>query len=256
MNYATDPWYEDRRTKVIQAVSLGKPINGKREKRQSPLGKYSLTLTPYVVKDRRCPFYSVVEIIRNSDGEKMGKVIRNEADFPFLFVENHIDGKDYLMCAEDYQGFTIICITDGKKWDYVAEKSKRDLALRITDFHLSPNKMSLAIEGHAKGKPSDIVETDEVHFFLINEITKLPYKEVDKRIGFAYDKVIGWENDERIIISRIEDYIMPTGICLDDVQNQEERLVYLKSGNIKKQTAYYAYSPKSGVMEKVFSEWR
>jgi hypothetical protein len=172
----------------------------------------------------------------------MGKVIRNEADFPFLFVENHIDGKDYLMCAEDYQGFTIICITDGKKWDYVAEKSKRDLALRITDFHLSPNKMSLAIEGHAKGKPSDIVETDEVHFFLINEITKLPYKEV--------------ENDERIIISRIEDYIMPTGICLDDVQNQEERLVYLKSGNIKKQTAYYAYSPKSGVMEKVFSEWR
>jgi len=256
MNYATDPWYEDRRSKVIQAVSLGKPVKGKQEKRQSPMGKYSLQLVPYVVKDRRCPFYSVVEIIRNGDGERMGKIIRNEADFPFLFVEDFLDGKDYLVCAEDYQGFTVICITDGKKWDYVAEKSKRDLSLRITDFHLSPSKKSLAIEGHIKSKPGDLVECDEVHFFSLNEISKLPYKEIDKRISFAYDKIIGWENDDRIIISRIEDYIMPTGICLDDVKTTEERLVYLRSGNIKKQTAYYAYFPKTGIMEKVFSEWR
>jgi len=255
MNYATDPWYEDRRNKVIQAVSLGKPLKGKKETRNSPSGKYKLELMPYSVQDMRCPFYSVVEIVRISDGERMGKIIRNEADFPFLFVENR-DGKDYLMCAEDYQGFTLINITDGKKYDYIPEKSKRELALRITDFHLTPNKECVAIEGFGKLKPSDIIESDEIHFYKINDLTKLPYQEIDKRISFAYDKVIGWETNERFIISRIEDYIMPAGVCLDDVTDRKERLDLLSKGNIKKQTAYYAYYPKTGEMQKVFSEWR
>lgn len=255
MNYASDPWYEDRRGKVMQAVSLGKPMKGKKEIRKSPSGKYSLELMPYVVKDNRCPYYSVVEITRSSDGDRVGKIIRNEADFPFLFVEDH-EGKDYLLCAEDYQGFTIVNITEGKKYDYIAEKSKRDLALRITDFYISPNKSTLAIEGFIKSKPTDIVELDEIHFYKIKELTKLPYAEVDRRITFAYDKVIGWDTEDRFIVSTIEDYIMPSGICLDEIKDSEERIDILRKGNIKKQTAYYAYAPKTGKMEKVFSEWR
>ena len=255
MNYATDPWYEDRRSKVLQAVSLGKPLRGKKETRASPSGKYKLDLMPYSVKDMRCPFYCVVEISRTDDGDRVGKIIRNEADFPFLFIEDY-DGKDYLLCAEDYQGFTLINITDGKKYDYIAEKSKRDLALRITDFYITPNKKSLAIEGYCRQKPTDLVEMDEIHFYKINDLTKFPYQEVDRRITFAYDKVIGWESDDRFIISRIEDYVMPSGICLDEVKDESERLDLLNKGNIKKQTAYYAYHPKTGLLEKVFSEWR
>jgi len=255
MNYATDPWYEERRNKVMQAVSLGKPLKGKKENRSSPSGKYTLELIPYSVKDMRCPFYCVVEIKRTVDGERMGKIIRNEADFPFIFIED-FNGKDFLMCAEDYQGFTLINITEGKKYDYILEKSKRDLALRITDFYVSPNKKTLAIEGHGKSKPSDVFALDEIHFYKIDDLTKLPYQEVDKRISFAYDKVIGWESEDRFIISMIEDYILPNGICLDEVKDQSERLELLKKGNIKKQTVYYAYQPKTGLLEKVFSEWR
>jgi hypothetical protein len=255
MNYATDPWYEERRNKVMQAVSSGKPLKGKKEKRQSSSGKYTLELTPYSVKDNKFPYYSVVEIIRTSDGERMGKVIRNEADFPFLFVEEK-DGKDYLLCAEDYQGFTVINLTDGIKHDYIAEKSKRGLALRITDFYLSQNRKNLALEGFAKNKPNDIVETDEIHFYIVEDFMKVPYVEVDKRIVFAYDKVIGWESDEKLLISIIEDHIVPTGICLDDIKDPEERIDHLRKGNIKKQTAYYSYIPNTGKMHRVFSEWR
>jgi len=255
MNYATDPWYEERRNKVMQAIYSGKPIKAKKETRLSPSGKYSLELTPYSVKDRRCPFYSVVEIIRKNDGERLGKIIRNEADFPFIFVEDH-GGKDYLLCAEDYQGFTVINITSGKKLDYVPEKSKRDLAMKITDFYVSPDRKTIAIEGYGKTKPSDIVETDEIHFYKLVDMEKLPYPEVDKRITFAYDKVIGWENNERFIVSKIEDYIMPIGVCIDEIKDQEETIDLLKKGSIRKQTAYYAYYPKTGLLEKVFSEWR
>lgn len=255
MNYATDPWYEDRRGKVMQAISVGKPLKGKRETRKSPSEKYTLELLPYSVSDKKIPYYSVVEIVRTKDGERLGKVIRNEADFPFLFVEDY-DGKDYLLCAEDYQGFTIINITEGKKYDYIAEKSKRDLALRISDFYLSPDRKTLAIEGHAKSKPNDIVELDEIHFYRITDLTKLPYAEVDKRIIFAYDKVIGWDTSERFIISMIEDYLVPSGICLDEIRDSEERIDALRKGNIKKQTGYYCYYPSTGKMERVFSEWR
>lgn len=257
MNYAIDPWYEERRNKVTKAITSGKPVKAKREKRDSPSGKYSIHLTPYRVKDPACPYYCVVELQKNGDGEILGKIVRNEADFPFVFVENWKDGKDYLICAEDYQGFTVINITDKKKYDYIAEKSKRGLAMHITDFYISPDKECLAVEGHIRSKPSDVVETDEVHFFRIgNNITEIPYKEVDKRITFAYDKVVGWETKDRFIISRIEDYIVPSGTCLDEIQDPKERLRELGQGNIKKQTAYYVYLPKTGEMEKVFSEWR
>jgi hypothetical protein len=255
MNFATDPWYEDRRGKVMKAISLGKPLKGRKEKRNSPMGKYTLELVPYSVSDNRFPFYSVVEIIRTSDGDRIGKVIRNDADFPFIFVED-IDGKDYLLCAEDNQGFTVINISEGKKHDYIAEKSKRGLAMRITDFYLSPDRKNLAIEGYVKNKPNDVVETDEIHFYRVEDFMKVPYAEVDKRITFAYDKVIGWESNERILISQIEDFIVPTGVCLDDIKDTEERIELLRKGNIKKQTAYYSYCPNSGEMHKVFSEWR
>jgi hypothetical protein len=85
---------------------------------------------------------------------------------------------------------------------------------------------------------------------------KVPYVEVDKRIVFAYDKVIGWESDEKLLISIIEDHIVPTGICLDDIKDPEERIDHLRKGNIKKQTAYYSYTPNTGKMHRVFSEWR
>lgn len=256
MNYATNPWYEERRTKIMEMLSFGKPLPAKKEKRESPSKRYTLYLTPYRVKDPRSPFYCVVDVVRNSDGKMLGKIIRNEADFPFVFVEDYLDGKDYLFCAEDYQGFTLIDLHEGKKFDYIGEKSKRDLSLRITDFYISPNRQCVAVEGYCKSKPSDPVEMDEIHFYAIKEITKLPYKEVDKRIIFAYDKVVGWENDSRFIVSRLEDVVVPAGVVLDEIPSQEERLKLLKSGNLKKQLAYYAYYPKSGEMEKVFSEWR
>lgn len=255
MNYAQDPWYEERRSKVLQAVSGGKPKKGMKESRNSPMGKYSLQLLPYAVADRRFPFYCVVEIT-DSIGDRIGKIVRNEADFPYLFIENHPDGKDYLLCAEDYQGLTIINLTDRIKLDYISEKSKREMALRINDFFVSPGKTILALEGHVKAKPNDMFELDEIHFYDITDLSGIPYKEIDKRLTFAYDKAIGWETDERFIVSTIEDYIMPSGICLDEVKDTNERLDYLAKGNIKKQTAYYAYCPKTGVMEKVFSEWR
>ena len=173
----------------------------------------------------------------------------------FRSVEDK-NGKDYLMCAEDYQGFTLINISDGKKYDFIPEKSKRELALRITDFYITPNRKCIAIEGFGKAKPNDIVESDEIHFYEINDLTKLPYREIDKRITFAYDKVIGWESDDKLIISQIEDYLVPSGVCLDDIKDLSERLALLSNGNIKKQTVYYAYYPKTGEMQKVFSEWR
>lgn len=255
MNYAKDPWYEERRSKVLQAVSAGKPKKGMKEKRTSPLGKYSLELIPYAVSDRRFPYYCIVDI-QDSTGERIGKVIRNEADFPYHFIEGHKDGKDYLFCAEDYQGMTVINLTDGIKMDYISEKSKREMSLRITDFYVSPNQEILALEGHIKAKPNDAFSLDEIHFYDIKDLKGVPYQEIDKRLTFAYDKVIGWETNERFIVSTIEDYIMPSGICLDDVKDTVERLDHLSKGNIKKQTAYYAYWPKTGIMEKVFSEWR
>lgn len=59
--------------------------------------------------------YSRGEVYRTSDNTLLATIDRNYSSFPFLFIENHPNSHDYLICGEDYQGQNVIELDTGKQ---------------------------------------------------------------------------------------------------------------------------------------------
>lgn len=95
-----------------------------RQQRTSPSGKYELVTTAYGTKPGCWSVTEGAVRIAGSDGH-IATVRRNYSAFPFLFVEGHPNGHDYLICGEDYQGQTIIELDTGKRRDYLPEAAAK-----------------------------------------------------------------------------------------------------------------------------------
>lgn len=106
-----------------EKTSCGKMIT-------SPLGKYTLFISyfgtgantwnvsrgqVYESGIDRPPVYSKTLVRKPALIET---VHRNYGSFPFLFVENHPNGHDYLICGENYMGQTVIELDTGKRIDH------------------------------------------------------------------------------------------------------------------------------------------
>lgn len=77
----------------------------------SPSGRYTLTISS-VETQPGCWKYTMGIVHRTlSDGgnlDLLARVDRNYSSFPFLWIEDHPNGHDYLVCGADYQGQTVI----------------------------------------------------------------------------------------------------------------------------------------------------
>jgi hypothetical protein len=106
-------YYYDRRKleKELASKELGP------EKRvASPSGKYELGVATYEGSDDR----RVVVYQKDGDGWKQLPFVvqRNGHGFPHLFIEGHTTGHDFLVCAEDYQGSTVLELDTGRRRDH------------------------------------------------------------------------------------------------------------------------------------------
>jgi hypothetical protein len=82
----------------------------------SPSGKYRLVITRHLTKSDCCNYSRgrVYEYDR-----LIADVHRNYYSFPFAWVEEHPNtGYDYLLCGEDYQGYTVIELNTGERRDH------------------------------------------------------------------------------------------------------------------------------------------
>jgi len=128
-----DTWTAEQRaesTRLFKALPVGERYLVQRERvgdyfteenrsektpfeNMSPSGRYRLQVTSYGTKPGSWS-YSRGEVFRVSDGEKVADVKRNYSSFWFTWLEDHVDGHDYLACGEDYQGQTFCQLDTGE----------------------------------------------------------------------------------------------------------------------------------------------
>lgn len=89
----------------------------------SPSGKYSLTIEHYKTKDG-CWNYTR-GVVKEGDN-LITNVDRNYHHFWYHFVQ-HSNGYEYLLCGEDYQGYSIINLNTGIRIDYLPKEAKQGL---------------------------------------------------------------------------------------------------------------------------------
>ena len=259
MNHISERWYKTKRRDIEDKIDNGEMLSNKRKQYESPLKKYVLSITPVAFKeDSRYWAYTIGKVYKktkNKTGKLIATVHRNSEKFPFAFFENQ-DGNDYFVCGEDYQGQTVICLNTGERVDFIGEKAKRNMEFCWQKFHLSPNKKILAVEGHARNKPSEVAEYRGVRFYKFDDKMELPYEELGNRISFHYDNAIGWEDDLHFLVSVIEDRRK------DDLKRvrelpKKERMKCYEDNNFGRRNIVYRVPVEGGEedIKEVYSEW-
>lgn len=112
----------------------------------SPSGRYRLEILWYDTKPGAWDV-TLGTVFRVGTDEPIAKVYRNYSSFPFLFIEGHANGHDYLVCGEDYQGQTVIELDTGARRDHLPEDAKKGHGFCWIDMRFDAPSALLVADG-------------------------------------------------------------------------------------------------------------
>jgi len=138
----------------------------------SESGNYVLTVQKYETK-KGCWAYTR-GIVENKSGEIIADIKRNYSDFSFLFI-THPNGKEYLVCGEDYQGYTIINLTDKTTKTFVPEGWLNGAGFCWIDYKFYDDEKQLIVDGCYWAFPYETVTYD------FSDPDNLPLKELSRK---------------------------------------------------------------------------
>jgi len=100
---------------------------------------------------------------------------RNYAAFPYTFIR-HSNGNKYLVCGEDYQGYTVVNLTLEKTYNYVPKEAEKGAGFCwVQHKYFEGENDTLEVEGCYWAFPYEVVTYD------FNDPDTLPYKELSRR---------------------------------------------------------------------------
>lgn len=159
-----------------------------RDESHSPSSKFKLVIEYYEYIEGIRRFSYSKGIITNQKNEIVTVINRNYGIFPYQWIEK--DGKEYLLCGTDYQGYTIVELQTGQTNSYVPESAYEGLGFCWVAMYHKTDNDKLAVEGCIWAHEYEIVIYD------IENPMALPYKEII-RIS-PYETFTSWINDNEI----------------------------------------------------------
>lgn len=184
----------------------------------SESGKYKLIIGKYKTKEG-CWNYSRGRVCCLGNDKPIEDVKMNYHDFPYLFVENHPDGHDYLICHEDYQGQTIVQLDTGKRINYLPEAANKGFGFCWESYKISPNKKYLAVNGCVWAGPYEIVIYD------FSEPMNLPYKQLAIDDGYS-NSIRSWNEDNSINLCKAIEIRESDGKKMSELTSEEQDKAY------------------------------
>ncbi|MCA9527345.1 MAG: hypothetical protein KC549_13735 [Myxococcales bacterium] len=199
-------WAAQRVWRCRDEARVGEPVV-----HAAPSGRYRLEVTTHAEGPRTWAYAKG----RVYDGETLvAEILRNFSHFPFVWVEGHASGHDYLIGGEDYQGQTVIELDTGRRAEHLPPEAAEGRGFCWADFALSPSGRTLAVEGCYWAWPYELRLVD-----LGDPLTALPVLTY-----FGDEASIRWlpdEPDAGDVTRRVELYA-PTGGRADDLSDAEE----------------------------------
>lgn len=111
-----------------------------------PSGKYKLVTTPFSTTNGGWNYTQGLVYTIGSD-KPIAEVQRNYSSFPYLFIEDHPNGHDFLVCGADYQGQTVIDLDTGKRRDFLPKEAKQGAGFCWADYSFDPEYSLLTVDG-------------------------------------------------------------------------------------------------------------
>jgi len=187
-----DERYSERRKQIEQFFV---PENIKRDSGVvdiSPSGKFRIEIHRYATLPNRWD-YSRGLVTDTSSGNLVADIKRNHGHFWHTGVQ-HPNGNEYLLCGEDYQGYSTLNLTTGKYQLYFPEAGYKGFGFCWVQVHPSPDGLVLAVDGCYWACPYELV------IFDIHNPENLPYPELAR--FEELHSCDGWVDNETISLSR------------------------------------------------------
>jgi hypothetical protein len=108
-------------------------------------------------------------------GEEIFIILRNYGSFWYQWIE-HQNGKEYLLCGEDYQGYVCLNLTERKKHVYFSEGGFKGWGFCWTEVkeYYKDTDNTIRVEGCYWGAQFEEVEYD------FSDPDTLPYREISR----------------------------------------------------------------------------
>ena len=188
-----DERYREGRQAIEPFFSAENRVPDSAEASDSPSGTFRLEMCCYST-GREHWEYSRGVVKRVADGTIIADVKRNYGLFWHSWIE-HADGNEYLLCGEDYQGYSVINLTAGTCKTYFPEEGHKGWGFCWAAAYPSPDTLVLAVEGCYWACPVEVVLYD----FLNPE--DLPLRELS-RVSNIVDRCEGWADNETFVLKR------------------------------------------------------
>lgn len=209
-----DNRYIEKRSSVEDVFSRYSKLEGEDQEFASPSGQYKLCVSRYGVPGKVSWEYSRGIVSRVSGGKVIADVKRNYGHFWHTFVD-HPDGNEYLLCGEDYQGYSAVNLTEGGYRVYFPEEGHQGAGFCWAAVYPSPDKCVLAVDGCFWACPYEIV------FYDFRTPDELPYKVLGRVSGLR--ECEGWLDNDSFALSREVEFRKSDGTPYEQLSEEEQQ---------------------------------
>lgn len=201
----------------------------------SPSNKYYITITKYKANHK---IYTLGSVYLNSNNELISEIQRDYATFPLVFIENHANGHDYLVCSEDTQGQTVVELDTGKKASWVPTLA----GFCWVDMTPSPSGNLIAVDGCYWACPY------EIKIFDFSNPLFPPFECLTE--DYSIEKFNGWNKDETCSIYVEYETRKSDGKPIKDLTEKEENDLYAQLDPGHNHNDLFGYENKEFVWSK------
>jgi hypothetical protein len=206
-----DPRYQSLRSEVEQYFTPEHRSDEPVEVRLSPSGAFVLEVSSYHTRPGAWD-YSRGVVRRARDGRIVADVKRNHGSFWHAWVSRG-DGSEYLLCGEDYQGYSIINLRSGVQHRYFPEEAYNGTGFCWVAAYPSPDGRTVAVDGCYWACPYELVLYD------FTEPETLPLRELDRISDLRACK--GWTPEGDFVFERHYEVRASDEARLDSLPSEE-----------------------------------
>ena len=179
---------------------------------QSPSGLYRLEIQTYRTTPKSWN-YSRGQVFRTTDNTLRADIKRNFDHFWYAWV-SHPNQQDYLLCDENYQGYSVVNLTQGTAQAYLPPAALDGLGFCWVDVIPSPDGQVLAVEGCIWACPYDLLFVD------FSQPENLPLPVLQRFDGLG--KTQGWETPDIFAFTQEFTVRRADGVKYDDLTLAEQ----------------------------------
>lgn len=167
MHYFQDEFFSPDATEIIH----------------SPSGNFKLEIHHYNHEEGIVRYNYTKGIVIDSDHKTIDVIYRNFGSFLHFWVE--VNGIEYLLCGLDYQGYSIINLSNNETKHYVPEEAYDGLGFCWAEIIYFKQKKLIVVDGCYWACPYELV------FYDFSNPMGIPYKELFR---VEVDNIMNWDD--------------------------------------------------------------